>query len=226
RINLPVHEMTFAFTNYMNKDMFVIGNMFTNYMKNTFTTHMKYFMENTFTYHMENLLANSMWNTSTSINYSKGSFLNYMRSIFTNNIMQMNVSNTLADARVDKDIRIDKSIEIDCAESNVDSYKVIQDTVNLNNYTNNESSCEFSVFEEHSKTTMPQTKRYGVKGNYLPASALYTHQNELYLSALSNESLVETFANHVINPDYTYVVYLFEQYRNSQLGEQNGVSMF
>ncbi|CAG8847485.1 13803_t:CDS:2, partial [Gigaspora margarita] len=49
---------------------------------------------------------------------------------------------------------------------------------------------------------------------------------ELHLSASSNESLVETLADRAINPDYTYVKHLFEHYRNAQLGEQNGVSMF
>ncbi|CAG8469385.1 16757_t:CDS:2 [Gigaspora margarita] len=360
--------MTFAFTNYTDKDMIVMGDTSTNYMEDTFTNHMKRhftnYMENTFTCHMD---TNSIWNTPTGINYSEDAFLNYIENTFTNGVMQMNASNTLAaneDAIVDKDMRMNKSIEvsqnyahfcfitnyylndINFAESDVNSYEAIQDTANFDNM--NDENCEifswsslpdflqaifpsnysymiqrilklplhytyegfeiqqfevdafvnvstvedikkwFSAFEEHSKTTMPQTKDMGSKASentdcaaslslrlerqhlnsshplevhvcfkhnhivncteslsfrrvheeirnkfiqmfhdsYSPASALYTYQDELHLSALSNKNLVETFAGCAINPDYTYVVHLFENYRNSQLGGQNGTSMF
>ncbi|CAG8852665.1 41152_t:CDS:2, partial [Gigaspora margarita] len=59
-----------------------------------------------------------------------------------------------------------------------------------------------------------------------PASALYNHEDELHLSASSSEKLVENLADRAINPGYKYVMHLFEHYRNSQLGGQNGASMF
>ena len=59
-----------------------------------------------------------------------------------------------------------------------------------------------------------------------PTTALYTYEDNLHISALSDEKLVETLADRAINPGYTYVAHLFKQYRNSQLGKRNGMSMF
>ncbi len=50
-----------------------------------------------------------------------------------------------------------------------------------------------------------------------PASALYTHGDELHLSASSSEKLIEILADHSVNPDYTYVIYLFDYCHNLQL---------
>jgi len=58
------------------------------------------------------------------------------------------------------------------------------------------------------------------------ASALYTHEYELYLSASSSKELIEILADYSVNSDYTYVIHLFNHYRNSQLGKRNEASMF
>jgi len=52
-----------------------------------------------------------------------------------------------------------------------------------------------------------------------PAIVLYTYEDKLYISALSNEKLVEVLADCAINLEYTYVANLFKCYRSSQLGE-------
>ncbi len=59
-----------------------------------------------------------------------------------------------------------------------------------------------------------------------PTTALYTYENELHISALSDEELVEILADHAVNPGYTYVKNLFKHYRSSQLSERNGTSIF
>lgn len=59
-----------------------------------------------------------------------------------------------------------------------------------------------------------------------PATALYTYQDELHISILSNEELIETLADCSLNPDYNYVKNLFNHYRDSQLGKKNGMPMF
>ncbi|KAF0517966.1 hypothetical protein F8M41_016859 [Gigaspora margarita] len=142
--------MTFAFTNYTDKDMFVMGDVSTNCVEDT-TNNMEHrftnYMENTFMYHIVNSFTNSMWNTLASINYPVDTFSNYMDNTFTNNVMQMNASETPIvdkDTGIDKDIRImNKSIEFDYTESeDVDSYEAIQDTTNLDNHTNDENFCK------------------------------------------------------------------------------------
>jgi len=62
--------------------------------------------------------------------------------------------------------------------------------------------------------------------NYSPASALYAHRDELHLSTLSSEELIETLADRSVNSDYTYIIHLFNHCRNSQLGKWNGSSIF
>ncbi|CAG8510948.1 34072_t:CDS:2 [Gigaspora margarita] len=123
--------MTFAFTNYTDKDMFVMGDVSTNCVENT-TNHMEHhftnYTENIFTYHMVNSFTNPTWNTLASINYPVDTFSNYMDNTFTNNVMQMNVS----------EIPV-----FDYTESeDVDSYEAIQDTTNLDNHTNDENFCK------------------------------------------------------------------------------------
>ncbi|CAG8801482.1 32597_t:CDS:2 [Gigaspora margarita] len=275
--------MTFTFTNYTDKNMFVMGDVSTNCVENT-TNHMELrftnYTKNTFMYHMVNSFTNPIWNMLASINYPVDTFMNYMDNTFTNNIMQMNASETLIvdkDTGMDKNMRmIDKSIEFDYTElEDVDSYKAIQDTTNLDNHMNDENFCKDDPKRKYPESTcnrniscaailslrlehhhLNSSHLFEIKicfkhnyivncakslsfrhvdkkicnkfiqmfyDSYLPATALYTHENELHLLALSNESLVETLADRVINLDYTYVVHLFENYHNSQLGEQNTI---
>ncbi|CAB4435667.1 unnamed protein product [Rhizophagus irregularis] len=146
----------------------------------------------------------------------------------------------------------------------------------------------FKVFESHTKTTMPQSKGYGVKGNqrwrletnypfeinirfthnhvinsaeslsfrrvnsevrekilelfkdgHSPASAKYSYGSQkviflasnpyedgLHLSAKNDQELVELLADRSNNPDYGYVVRLFQEYRENTLGSPNGKKMF
>ncbi len=55
--------------------------------------------------------------------------------------------------------------------------------------------------------------------SYFSATTLYTHENKLHLSALSNEKLIEPLVDHFINLDYTYIIHLFNHCYNSQLEE-------
>ncbi|CAB4431977.1 unnamed protein product, partial [Rhizophagus irregularis] len=153
----------------------------------------------------------------------------------------------------------------------------------------------FLAFESQSKTTMPQSKGYGVKGNqvlfrekrhcihsnevkkkqerwrletsypleinirfthnhvinsaeslsfrhvkgevrekYLelfkdghsPATAKYSYEDELHLFAENDQELSELLADRGNNPDYGYVVRLFQEYRENILGSPNGKKMF
>ena len=59
-----------------------------------------------------------------------------------------------------------------------------------------------------------------------PTTALYIYENELHISALSDEELVEILADHAVNLGYTYVKNLFKHYCSSQLNEWNRTSMF
>ena len=47
------------------------------------------------------------------------------------------------------------------------------------------------------------------KDGHSPSSVLYTHEDELYLSAVNEQELLELLADRVDNPDYSYVSNLF-----------------
>ncbi len=64
------------------------------------------------------------------------------------------------------------------------------------------------------------------KDGQSPLSALYTHEDELYLSAVNEQKLLELLADRADNPDYDYVSNLFWQYRETTLGGRNGKPMF
>jgi hypothetical protein len=64
------------------------------------------------------------------------------------------------------------------------------------------------------------------KDGHSPASAIYSYEDELHLSAEDDQKLLELLADRGNNPDYNYVVNLFRQYRENTLGSQNGAKMF
>jgi hypothetical protein len=59
-----------------------------------------------------------------------------------------------------------------------------------------------------------------------PASALYSYQDDLHLSAADDQELLEILADRARNPDYNYVHKLFQGYCEAALGGCNGKRMF
>lgn len=59
-----------------------------------------------------------------------------------------------------------------------------------------------------------------------PATALHSYEDTLYLRASSDQELMQLLADRAQNPDYGYVLNLFQKYRDDHLGGQNGLSMF
>ncbi|CAG8811782.1 22394_t:CDS:2, partial [Dentiscutata erythropus] len=76
--------------------------------------------------------------------------------------------------------------------------------------------------------------RENVRNNYLelfaneysPATAWHTYEDMIYLGASNDQELVQLLADRAQNPDYGYVLNLFQQYRNKHLGGRNGITMF
>src|SRR6266540_4133642 len=64
------------------------------------------------------------------------------------------------------------------------------------------------------------------KDGHLPTSALYAYENELHLSITNKQELLEILADRTSNPNYHFVVKLFQQYHKTILGNRNGISMF
>ncbi|PKY53879.1 hypothetical protein RhiirA4_426357 [Rhizophagus irregularis] len=64
------------------------------------------------------------------------------------------------------------------------------------------------------------------KDGHSPASAKYSYEDGLHLSAENDQELVELLADRSNNPDYGYVVRLFQEYRENTLGSPNGKKMF
>lgn len=64
------------------------------------------------------------------------------------------------------------------------------------------------------------------KDGHSPASAMYTYEDQLYLSTADEQELLVLLADRAINPDYEYIHNLFRQYRKMALGDRNGNSMF
>ena len=91
-----------------------------------------------------------------------------------------------------------------------------------NHIINSAESLGFRHVHEETRQKYMQIFRDG----HSPASALYTYEDELHILTLSDEELVEILADRAMNPGYDYVANLFKYYRNSQLGERNGTSMF
>ena len=58
------------------------------------------------------------------------------------------------------------------------------------------------------------------------ASAIYSYEDELHISAENDQKLLEMLADRAINPDYGYVVRLFQEYCDNMLGSRNGSKMF
>ncbi len=63
------------------------------------------------------------------------------------------------------------------------------------------------------------------KDGHFPASALFAYEDKLHLSTNAQE-LVELLADKSSNPDYDYVLKLFQQNREIILGACNGKLMF
>ncbi len=63
------------------------------------------------------------------------------------------------------------------------------------------------------------------KDGHSPASVLFAYEDELYLSA-NTQKLVELLADRSSNPDYDYVLKLFQQNRETVLDARNGKLMF
>ena len=63
------------------------------------------------------------------------------------------------------------------------------------------------------------------KDGHSPASALFAYEDKLHLSTNAQE-LVELLADKSSNPDYDYVLKLFQQNRETVLGARNGKLMF
>ncbi|CAB5362409.1 unnamed protein product [Rhizophagus irregularis] len=64
------------------------------------------------------------------------------------------------------------------------------------------------------------------KDGYSPASAMYVHEDELYLSSTDEQDLLVLLADRANNPDYDYIAKLFQKYRETSLGDRNGSLMF
>ncbi len=64
------------------------------------------------------------------------------------------------------------------------------------------------------------------KNGHSPASALFAYEDELHLNTINEQELVELLADRSSNPDYDYVLKLFQQNRENVLGARNGKSMF
>lgn len=64
------------------------------------------------------------------------------------------------------------------------------------------------------------------RNGHSPASALFAYEDELHLSAINEQELVELLADRSSNPDYDYVLKLFQQNRETVLGARNGKLMF
>ncbi|CAB4487735.1 unnamed protein product [Rhizophagus irregularis] len=64
------------------------------------------------------------------------------------------------------------------------------------------------------------------KDGHSSASAMYTHEDELYLSAADEQELLLLLADRASNLDYDYIFNLFRQYRQDSLGDRNGSAMF
>ncbi|CAB5377419.1 unnamed protein product [Rhizophagus irregularis] len=60
------------------------------------------------------------------------------------------------------------------------------------------------------------------KDGYLPASAMYVHEDELYLSSTDEQDLLVLLADRANNPDYDYIAKLFQKYRETSLGDRRG----
>ncbi|CAB5326218.1 unnamed protein product [Rhizophagus irregularis] len=64
------------------------------------------------------------------------------------------------------------------------------------------------------------------KDGYSPASAMYVHEDELYLSSTDEQDLLVLLVDQANNPDYDYIAKLFQKYRETSLGDRNGSLMF
>ncbi|PKY55713.1 hypothetical protein RhiirA4_475356 [Rhizophagus irregularis] len=64
------------------------------------------------------------------------------------------------------------------------------------------------------------------RNGHSPASAIYFYEDELHISAENDQKLLEMLADRAINPDYGYIVRLFQKYRDNMLGSRNGSKMF
>jgi len=91
-----------------------------------------------------------------------------------------------------------------------------------NHVINSAQSLSFRRVKDETRESFIQMFHDG----HSPASALYTYEDNLHISALSDEELVEILADRATNPGYVYVAHLFNYYRDSQLGKRNGTTMF
>ena len=55
---------------------------------------------------------------------------------------------------------------------------------------------------------------------------MYSYEDKLYLFVENDQELLELLADRANNPDYGYVVRLFQEYRKNVLGGRNGKKMF
>ncbi|RIB21214.1 hypothetical protein C2G38_2177236 [Gigaspora rosea] len=311
--NIPTSHTRNTFTSHID-NMFTnhIDNTFTNQIDNTFTSH----INNAFASHIDDIFANEVMQIDEEINrFAMNNHFGLNASSFEaiqsiTDPVNMNDDGAIQSITNPVNISENEAIQstMNPVNMNEDSFVwnslpnflqaifllnysyIIQHIINLPPYYTN---------EEQSKSTMPQSKGYEIKGDselkhpesarnrntgclatlhlrlerwrlstshplevnvcfkhnhivnsaellsfrcvnekirdkfiqmfcngHSSASALYNHEDELHVSASSNENLIETLADRAVNPDYTYVLHLYEQYRNSQLGGPNGVSMF
>ncbi|CAB5365351.1 unnamed protein product [Rhizophagus irregularis] len=64
------------------------------------------------------------------------------------------------------------------------------------------------------------------RNEHSPVSAIYSYEDKLHISAENGQKLLEMLADRAINPDYGYIVKLFQEYRDNMLGSRNGSKMF
>ncbi len=55
---------------------------------------------------------------------------------------------------------------------------------------------------------------------------MYSYKDKLHLSVENDQELLKLLADRANNPDYGYVVRLFQEYRKNVLGGRNGKKMF
>jgi len=64
------------------------------------------------------------------------------------------------------------------------------------------------------------------KDGHSPASALHAYEDDLHINATNEQELVELLADRSSNPDYDYVLKLFQQNHENVLSARNGKLMF
>ncbi|CAG8693509.1 5979_t:CDS:2 [Funneliformis caledonium] len=90
--------------------------------------------------------------------------------------------------------------------------------------TGNQVVSQLFIFDWSIKTREKFLELF--KDGHSPSSALYTHENKLYLNAVNEQELLKLLVNRVDNLDYGYISNLFQQYRETIFGGCNGKLIF